>query len=232
MTDPSERRPEPQPPLPLLPFGDVWLGPAVMADDPCEAAFGSADPTGPREYYRARYYDPRAGRFVSEDPIGMDGGLNLFAYADGNPAQFSDPDGTRPGDKFPTAREAAIDALTLYFCESLAKDLEYCFRLYQNPDQTYSYEGPAPGTQHTCTPPSLPAGKTAAGFAHTHGADSADYDDESVSTDDYFLAVDTGGNGFLATPSGRMLEFSPPLWLSGGVRPSWEIGRLDPCSCE
>jgi hypothetical protein len=30
------------------------LGPAVMADDPCEAAFGSVDPPGARKYYRAR----------------------------------------------------------------------------------------------------------------------------------------------------------------------------------
>ena len=42
-------------------------------------------------YYRARYYDPRAGRFISEDPIGFVGGLNLYRYADGNPVRFIDP---------------------------------------------------------------------------------------------------------------------------------------------
>jgi hypothetical protein len=31
----------------------------VIADDPCEAAFSGEDPTGPRIYYRARYYDPK-----------------------------------------------------------------------------------------------------------------------------------------------------------------------------
>jgi RHS repeat-associated protein len=27
-----------------------------------------------RSYYRARYYDPNAGRFLSEDPLGSGGG--------------------------------------------------------------------------------------------------------------------------------------------------------------
>ncbi len=44
-------------------------------------------------YMRARYYDPTTGRFISEDPIGMEGGLNLYAYASGNPVLFSDPSG-------------------------------------------------------------------------------------------------------------------------------------------
>jgi RHS repeat-associated protein len=31
-------------------------------------------------FYRARYYDPDTGRFISEDPIGLAGGINLHAY--------------------------------------------------------------------------------------------------------------------------------------------------------
>jgi len=44
-------------------------------------------------YYRARYYDPMEGRFVSKDPIGFDGGINVYAYVQNNPANYSDPFG-------------------------------------------------------------------------------------------------------------------------------------------
>jgi RHS repeat-associated protein len=44
-------------------------------------------------YYRARYYDPQIGRFISKDPIGFKGGLNLYAYVGNNPVREIDPYG-------------------------------------------------------------------------------------------------------------------------------------------
>ncbi|AOK56975.1 RHS repeat-associated core domain-containing protein [Burkholderia stagnalis] len=41
-------------------------------------------------YNRYRYYDPSSGRFVSKDPIGLQGGLNAFQYAL-NPISWIDP---------------------------------------------------------------------------------------------------------------------------------------------
>jgi RHS repeat-associated protein len=43
-------------------------------------------------YYRARYYNPMLGRFVSEDPIRFSRGTtNSYGYAGDNPVQFTDP---------------------------------------------------------------------------------------------------------------------------------------------
>jgi len=44
-------------------------------------------------YMRARYYNPYLCRFISQDPSGFGGGLNLFAYANGNPISHVDPFG-------------------------------------------------------------------------------------------------------------------------------------------
>jgi RHS repeat-associated protein len=44
-------------------------------------------------YYRARYYQPSVGRFVSEDPLRWAEGPNFYAYVGDNPIKFSDPSG-------------------------------------------------------------------------------------------------------------------------------------------
>jgi RHS repeat-associated protein len=44
-------------------------------------------------FNRGRYYSPTLQRFVSEDPIGIAGGINLYAYAGNDPIDFSDPFG-------------------------------------------------------------------------------------------------------------------------------------------
>jgi len=74
------------------------------------SAYGEAQTLGPDEgnplqytgrendgtglyYYRARYYDPVLKRFISEDPIGIEGSINPYTYVNGNPLSYSDPEG-------------------------------------------------------------------------------------------------------------------------------------------
>ncbi len=47
-------------------------------------------------YVRARWYDPGMGRFVSQDPIGLAGGMNPYAYAGNDPMSMRDPSGLGP----------------------------------------------------------------------------------------------------------------------------------------
>ena len=48
---------------------------------------------GVRKTYRARYYNPTTGRFLSEDPIGFRGGINKYAYVGDDPIDLIDPFG-------------------------------------------------------------------------------------------------------------------------------------------
>jgi RHS repeat-associated protein len=44
-------------------------------------------------FNRARYYDQKSGRFLSEDPTRFDGGINFYPYALNNPVNLRDPSG-------------------------------------------------------------------------------------------------------------------------------------------
>lgn len=52
-----------------------------------EQQFGEADGL---VFLRARYYDPRVGRFLQTDPIGYQAGLNLYMYVHNNPLNWTD----------------------------------------------------------------------------------------------------------------------------------------------
>lgn len=74
---------------------ETWPLPPLAAA--CATVSCSDGPEYASKYYRARYYDPKLGRFISEDPIGFLGGVNFYSYVEDNPANLIDPFGLESG---------------------------------------------------------------------------------------------------------------------------------------
>ena len=74
------------------PFGATSTS-GALSTNPTQYTGRENDGTG-LYYYRARYYDPRLQRFLSEDPIGFGAGdPNLYAYTFNAPTMHRDPSG-------------------------------------------------------------------------------------------------------------------------------------------
>jgi RHS repeat-associated protein len=75
-------------------------------------------------YYRARFYDPEIGRFLAEDPIGFEGGINFYAYVGNNPVTRNDPLGLEPpaifsGDGLRIDPEAGVVTGGFYIADGI-----------------------------------------------------------------------------------------------------------------
>ena len=75
-----------------------------------------------------RYSNPSTGRWLSRDPIGEKGGLNLYCFVNNSPATRFDPDGriTFSDSCLPKAREIVLQAV-MDICENIrTKDFSSC----------------------------------------------------------------------------------------------------------
>ncbi len=74
-------------------FGKTEVGPGARATTPLRFEGQYADEETGLSYNYSRYYDPDLGRYISADPINIEGGINLFAYVGNRPTAFTDPTG-------------------------------------------------------------------------------------------------------------------------------------------
>jgi len=74
-------------------FGEATVNDASTVTNPLRFPGQYYDAETGLHYNYHRYYDPKTGRYLKTDPIGLDGGINLFTYALNNPLIFTDPEG-------------------------------------------------------------------------------------------------------------------------------------------
>ena len=200
---------------------EVSRGEACLTSMPV----GLPEDTVPRNpqasYYRARYYDPTGGRFLSEDPIGFGGGnVDLYSHVLNSPTNLIDPSGWRPGDKYPNAKCAGWNAVNDYNPTSITQNKEYGGFIYRNPDGTFSYTDPhvnkdagigdANGIPRFWQIP-IPPNTQRGGWYHTHagGPMSPINSDFSPQDMDIFDKSLHGSPGFLGVPNGQVRMYIP-----------------------
>ena len=82
------------------PFGEVETETNVTGQ-PLRFMARELDPGTKLYYVRNRWYDPSLARFASEDPLGIGGGINTYAYAANDPVSMRDPSGLTPSGAGP-----------------------------------------------------------------------------------------------------------------------------------
>jgi RHS repeat-associated protein len=77
------------------PFGQTTLiNPAIPLNPRLPGQYFDQETGLHYNYYRD--YDPTLGRYMQPDPIGLEGGVNRYAYVENNPIRYVDPQGTNP----------------------------------------------------------------------------------------------------------------------------------------
>jgi RHS repeat-associated protein len=76
-----------------LPFGHTL---DTVTDQPIRFPGQFVDAAAGAVYNYHRWYEPGTGRYLRSDPIGLEGGINTYLYANANAIRFSDPHGLSP----------------------------------------------------------------------------------------------------------------------------------------
>jgi RHS repeat-associated protein len=75
------------------PFGEAGVHPASAVVNNFRFAGQYYDEETGLHYNYHRYYDPKTGRYLTPDPIGLAGGINPYVYTENNPINLIDPEG-------------------------------------------------------------------------------------------------------------------------------------------
>jgi uncharacterized protein RhaS with RHS repeats len=168
------------------------------------------------------YYDPGVQRWINRDPIGEEGGRNLYGYVENRPVDWIDAFGLKGAEDLcqkPDMDRTARKILTECNYNSKKENREHCGMLCRSNRSGRIFKtGPIPGTQAGCSPHNAPcpSGSTTVGIYHTHGEftdqngdGQDDYDSENFSPADLNYAAHYAVPIYLRTPSCRFKKYDP-----------------------
>ncbi|VTP17417.1 putative deoxyribonuclease RhsC [Phytobacter ursingii] len=164
-------------------------------------------------YNRHRYYNPRQGRYITQDPIGIRGGWNLYAYPL-DPLSMFDPYGLKAHQYSLSMDRVAENILRGVNSTSICESSEYagliCAKKISN-DILYYASHPNKGNKDTSWPFRSPCdnGDQIVAWYHTHGSFDQTYGigNETFSNDDFLISIHHKIDAYLATPNGDFRKY-------------------------
>jgi len=120
-------------------------------------------------YFYNRYYNPSCGRFINEDPVGLEGGLNFYSFVNNNPIKWIDLFGLDFTDEHPGWMK-----LFCLLWKNVPKfgEKELGSWLYygdMGDSRSLWWEtSPDPNKKSSCSPKHFPDKSVIAGSCHTH----------------------------------------------------------------
>ena len=104
-----------------LPCGEAAVNPASLIEFNLRFAGQYYDAETGLHYNYHRYYDPKTGRYLTPDPIGLVGGINPYLYSEDNPINLTDSNGLFWGQMAKAAANWAINKLKAWAMKKIRK---------------------------------------------------------------------------------------------------------------
>ncbi len=208
------------------PFGETAVnsGSTVVNNFRFQGQYYDAE-TG-LHYNGQRYYDPKTGRYLTPDPIGLAGGVNPYVYVGNDPVNLVDPWGLAPGEPYLSIIDAGVAAILDINYISKANGWEYGGRIYIKGGFYYYTEPRTDNCSDTVdTTVPVPEGAKIIGDYHTHGRNDPGYQNQEIFSPGDMKAIKFGSQlygeyiGFLGTPYDAVKMYVPgikPITLMNG----------------